>query len=126
MITKLVKYTDFNGNQVEEKLYFHLSQPELTEMQVSTQGGFAAKLQSIVDSKDEIAIIDMFKTILVKSYGVKSEDGRRFIKNDKLREEFTSSEAYNTLFVELLTNEEAAKAFMTGILPPQPKAPNTI
>lgn len=117
MLKKTVTYTDFNGEQVSEDLFFHLSQAELVEMEMSEKDGLSEALQRIIEAEDGKQIISQFKTIILSSYGKKSPDGKRFIKNQQLREEFESSEAYSTLFMELVTNTDSAIEFTNGIVP---------
>lgn len=118
MFKKVLVYTDFNGLEVKEEFCFNLTKAEILEMQLEKSGGFAESIQKIIDSKDTPSIIKIFKELLVKSYGIKSEDGKRFIKNDKIREEFTQTAAYSDLFVEFASNADSASAFVNGIMPP--------
>jgi hypothetical protein len=117
LLKKTITYEDFNGETTSEDLFFHLSKAELVELEMSHEGGLSVSLQKIVDAKDGKAIIAEFKSIILGSYGKKSEDGRRFIKNQALRDEFESSEAYSTLFMELVTDTDAAVEFINGVIP---------
>jgi hypothetical protein len=117
VLKKTITYTDFNGDEVKEDFFFHLSKAELVELEMSHDGGLSAAMQRIVETDDRGAIISEFKKIILLSYGKKSMDGKRFIKNATMREEFESSEAYSTLFMELVTVTEAAVDFMNGIIP---------
>lgn len=117
MLKKTITYEDFNNETVSEDLFFHLSKAELVELEMSHKGGLGAALQRIIEAEDGKAIIAEFKNIILSSYGKKSDDGRRFIKNQTLREEFESSEAYSTLFMELVTNTDAAIEFINGVIP---------
>lgn len=117
MLKKTITYTDYNDVERTEDFYFNLTKAEILEMELSTEGGLEKKVKEIVLSQDGEKITALFKTIILKSYGEKSSDGRRFIKNDTMREEFTQTEAYNLLFTELATNAEAAAAFVNGIIP---------
>lgn len=110
-------YTDFNGVERTEDFYFNLTRAELTEMELSTKGGLFAKVQQITASKDIPAIMEVFKELLLKSYGQKSPDGKRFIKTPELTEEFVQTQAYSDLFMELATNSTSAAAFVNGIMP---------
>ncbi|MDD4275616.1 MAG: hypothetical protein PHO33_01375 [Clostridia bacterium] len=87
------------------------------EMQLQKSGGFAEKIQKVIDAKDVPELVSIFKELILKSYGVKSDDGKRFIKTEKVREEFTQTEAYSDLYVELATNADSASAFVNGIIP---------
>jgi hypothetical protein len=118
LLKKRITYTDFNGEMTTEEFYFHLSKAELIEMEMSHKGGLHEYLQRIVASEDGKAIIEEFKDLILAAYGKRSEDGKRFIKNQDLRDEFASSEAYSQLFFELCTDAEKAAEFITGIVPP--------
>lgn len=117
MLKKTIKYTDFNGEETSEDYFFHLSKAELVELEMSHEGGFVESMQKVVAAEDNKTIIAEFKKIILQSYGKKSMDGKRFIKNQTMREEFESSEAYSTLFMELVTDTDAAIEFMNGIIP---------
>lgn len=121
MLTKKIKYEDYNGNQREETFCFNLTKAELMEMEMSTSGGLAEMIQSIVQAQDAPAIIKVFKDLVLKAYGEKSPDGKRFIKvNDAgvpLSIGFSQTEAYSQLFMELATDAEKAAEFINGIVP---------
>jgi len=117
MLKKTITYQDFNDEEVVEDFFFHMSKAELVELEMSHQGGLSEALKRIVAAEDGKSIIAEFKNIILSSYGKRSEDGRRFIKNQQLRDEFESSEAYSTLFMELVTDTAAAIAFVNGIVP---------
>lgn len=117
MLKKTVTYVDFNGDEVTEDLYFHLSKAEIVALELSEKGGLSEQLKRIVAAEDGKAIISEFKNILLSSYGKRSEDGKRFIKNQAIREEFESSEAYSTIFMELVMDAGVAAQFVKGIVP---------
>ena len=120
MLKKTITYTDYDGVERKEDFYFNLNKAELIEMELGTNGGLAKRIQKIVDSQDVTAIIKIFKDLVLKAYGVKSDDGKRFIKSKELSEEFAQTEAYANLFMELASNADEATRFMNGILPAQP------
>ena len=130
MLKKTITYTDYDGVERKEDFYFNLNKAELIEMELGTNGGLAKRIQKIVDSQDVTAIIKIFKDLVLKAYGVKSDDGKRFIKSKELSEEFAQTEAYANLFMELASNSEEATRFINGILPnmgnaiPAPPLPN--
>lgn len=117
MIKKLITYTDFNGAQQTDELYFNLSKAELTELQVSVNDGLDKQLKEIVTNGNAAEIIKMLKTIIAKSYGIRSEDGKRFIKREELSRDFLDSAAYDELFIQLASDPNAAMEFIKGILP---------
>ncbi len=120
MLKKTIVYEDYNGNEVTEDFYFNLSKAELVELQLSTKIGFAETLQEIIKAEDGQQIIDHFKKIILMAVGQKSEDGRRFIKTQEIRDDFSQTEAYSQLFVDLATNAEGAAEFIKGIVPLEP------
>ena len=122
MVKKTIKYTDYNGKEREEDYYFNLSKVELLEMEMSAEGGLENKIKKIVESDNKAEIVKYFKEIIKKSFGKKSEDGKRFIKNPKDFEEFEQTEAYVNLFMELATNADAGANFINGIIPQGLKA----
>jgi hypothetical protein len=117
VLKKTIVYENFNGEKVHEDFFFHLSKAELVELEMSTEGGLSESLQRIVAEEDTKKIVEEFKRIILLAYGVKSVDGRRFTKNQQLREEFESTEAYSALFMELVTDTDAAIGFVNGIIP---------
>lgn len=117
MYKKTITYTDYNGEKRTETFLFNFSKAELAELQLSTDGGLEVYIKRIVDTKDTKALVKIFKDLLLKSYGVKSDDGRRFIKSDELSTDFSQTEAYSEFFMELATDDKAAAEFINGIMP---------
>ena len=117
MLKKTIKYTDYDGNEREEEFYFNLNKAEVTEMELSKQGGLSEYIKRIVAAQDAPSLVELFKELICKSYGEKSLDGKRFVKSKELTEEFTQTEAYAELFVELASNAEEATKFVNGIMP---------
>lgn len=117
MLKKTITYVDYNGTQRTEDFYFNLSQAEIMEMEMSTVGGFVEMINRIVEAQDTPSLIKIFKDLILKTYGEKSLDGKRFIKSDEIREAFSQTEAYSQLFMELATNAAAAAEFVNGVIP---------
>ena len=117
MIKKTIAYTDYNGIERKEDFYFNLTKAEVMELEMSTQGGLAEMIQRIVAAQDQPAIIKIFKELIVKAYGVKSPDGKKFIKNQEVVDDFVQTEAFSELFMELATDADAAAKFVNGIVP---------
>lgn len=117
MYKKTVTYEDYNGVERTEDFYFNFTKAELMEMEMSTAGGLTAIADSIVKAKDGPAIIALFKDLLLKAYGVKDPEGRRFIKSKELSEEFSQSPAYSIIFMELAMDDVAGAEFVNGIIP---------
>lgn len=117
MIKETITYTDYNGTERKEDFYFNLTKAEIMEMEMSTKGGLAEMIQRIVAAQDQPAIIKIFKDLIIKAYGVKSPDGKRFIKNEEVVNEFVQTEAYSQLFMKLATDADAAANFVNGIVP---------
>lgn len=117
MLKKTITYTDYNEVERKEDFYFNLTKAEIMEMEMSISGGLTEMINRIVAAQDAPAIVKIFKELVLKAYGVKSPDGKRFIKSDELATEFAQTEAYSQLFMELATDADAASAFVNGIVP---------
>ena len=121
MLKKTIAYTDYNGVERKEDFYFNLSKAEIMEMEMSTSGGLTEMISKIVAAQDTPAIIKLFKDLVLRAYGEKSLDGKRFVKIDEngipLSRAFSQTEAYSVLFMELATDEESASEFVNGIVP---------
>ena len=117
MLVKHIKYVDFDDNERSEDFYFNLTKAEVAEMEMSTEGGLAKMLEKIVAEQDSRRIIEIFKDLILRSYGEKSPDGKRFTKNKEIGESFSNTEAYSELFMLLATDAEKASDFINGILP---------
>lgn len=117
MLKKIITYTDYNGVERTEPFYFNLSKAELMEMELGVTGGMTEMLNKIINAKDGPSLMKTFKEMIMKSYGVKSDDGKRLIKSEELSIAFTQTEAYSVLFMELITDDKAAADFVNGIIP---------
>ena len=117
MLKKTMTYTDFDGNERTEDFYFNLTQAELLEMEVSTEGGMEKFVKRIVDARSGKDIAEVFKTIILKAYGEKSLDGKHFVKTPEITENFKYTQAYSDLYMELAMDDAKASAFINGIIP---------
>lgn len=117
MLKKTIKYVDYDGNEREEDFYFNLSKPEIYNLQLTTDGGLDKLIDKIIKAKDKAQIITLFEKIIKMSYGEKSPDGKRFVKDEELTKAFTQTEAYSQLYMELATDDKAAADFINGIMP---------
>lgn len=117
MLKKTVTYKDFNGEDVTEDFFFNLNKAELIEIEMSYPGGFGKHIQAIAKAEDKPKLVEMFKKLLLTSYGVKSDDGKKFLKNQILRDEFEASTPYSDIFMELMTNEDFQTQFLNGVMP---------
>ena len=117
MIKYTKTYTDYNGNERTEDFYFNLSKAEVMKMEMSTSGGLAEHIQRVVNAQDMPTIISIFEDLVLKAYGIKSADGKRFEKSDAIREEFSQTAVYSDIFMELATDADKAAEFINGIIP---------
>ena len=117
MLKKTITYTDYNDVERTEDFYFNLTKAELMEMEMGAVGGLSGMIEKIVSANDAPAIIKVFKELVLKAYGDKSADGKRFIKSKKISHAFSQTEAYSQLFMELATDADAASKFVNGIAP---------
>ena len=123
MLKQTRTYMDYNGEKRTEDFYFNLTKAEIAEMELSTTGGIEQLVNKIISTQDFPELVKLFKDVLMRSYGEKSPDGKRFIKSKEFSEAFSQTEAYSDLFMELATDNEKAAAFINGIIP---KIDNTI
>lgn len=117
MLKKTITYTDYNGVERTEDFYFNLSKAEILEMELTVSGGYSDMIQKIIDAQDFPTIVSLWKELVLKAYGVKSPDGKRFIKNDEVREAFSQTEAFSILFMSLALDADEAGKFVNGIMP---------
>lgn len=118
MLCKTIKYVDFDGNEREEKFYFHMNKAEVIKwLTVSGDYTLDKVLERLSTERNAKKIMEIFEDLIHRSYGVKSLDGRRFVKNEENWKEFYETEAYSVLFTELVTDAKNAAAFVNGILP---------
>lgn len=117
MLKKTITYTDYDGLERTEEFRFNLTKAEVVDMELTTAGTFSETMKRIVAEKDIIRIAKLFKELLLKSYGVKSDDGKRFVKSPELSEAFSQTEAYSDLYIELLSNPEEAAKFFAEVAP---------
>lgn len=117
MLKKTITYNDYNGSELTEDFLFNLSKAEVLEMEMATPGGFSEMIQRVISTQNTPELIKIFKELILKSYGEKSADGKRFVKSPELSEAFSQTEAFSNLFMELATNADEAAAFVNGIMP---------
>jgi hypothetical protein len=117
MLKRNITYEDFNGNSQTNVFYFNLSKAELVEFEASVDGGLESTIRDIVAAENKRELIALFKRLILMSIGERSEDGQRFVKTDRVRDEFQQTNAYSELFMELATDDTAATEFIKGILP---------
>lgn len=117
MLKKTITYTDYNGNERTENFYFNINESELMDMEMGTTGGYREMLKLLSEKQDIPKIIKEIKRLILTSYGEKSLDGREFRKSEELSNAFLHTEAYNKLYMELLSNAEATAAFINGVFP---------
>ena len=116
MTKETITYTDLNGVERTEDFYFDLSKPEIVRMQVSEKGGYDVQLKSIASGDNGALIMEFFEKFIKNAYGVKSDDGRRFVKSEEISKSFMETPAYEILFEKLVTNADAASNFVNRVL----------
>ena len=117
MLKKTLTFEDYNGETRTEDFYFNLTKAELAEMELRVGGGMEAMINRMINERDSDKLTTMFKDIILSAYGEKSLDGRRFIKNQELRDSFVQTEAYSDLFISLISDQKEVESFIRGIMP---------
>lgn len=116
MIKKKVTYTDYDGKERTETLYFNLTEPEMVRLDVKYEGGLETVIQNLDPEARPAEVLELFETVIRTSYGEKSEDARYFVKDEKATDLFMQSGAYSALFMELIQDADAAAAFVNGLI----------
>ena len=117
MFAKEITYTDFDGEKRTEKFHFNLTQAECIELEALGKGGLEGYIRRIISSDDQVEILNIIKKVILLAYGEKTADGKRFYKNQQMKDAFAASEAYSALFMELLSGADKASEFMREIAP---------
>lgn len=117
MRKETITYVDYNGVERTEDFWFNFNKAELTEMELSVAGGLSATLEKISKTQDIPKIAEIFKKLILDSYGEKSDDGKRFIKDKEKTLAFSQTEAYVELYCKLARDAKAAADFINGIIP---------
>ena len=117
MLKKTITYTDYNGVERTEDFHFNLTKAEIMEMELTATGGLADMIQRVVKAKDQVAIIKVFKDLILKAYGEKTPDGKRLVKSEEVSAAFSQTEAYSQLFMELALDDKAAADFINHVVP---------
>lgn len=117
MFKKVIKFTDFFGNEKTEEKYFNLSESEILDAQFDSKGDFAQLIQGIANTQDRETLGKLFKEIILRSYGEPSPDGIYFNKSKEIRDKFESSAPYNALYMELLVDADKASEFINKVIP---------
>lgn len=125
MLAKEIKYVDFLGQERTETFHFNLSKSEVLKMELGVSGGLTRLIKTLLAEQNSPKLIDLYEKIILDSYGVISPDGRQFIKNEEVRNSFAQTDAYNQLFMELLTDENKAMSFIRAIVPVTDEKPLT-
>lgn len=117
MLKKTISYVDYNGIPCSDDFYFNLSKPEIVEMEYSVEGGFSEFLTKIARENNPAKIIEAFKLIVLKAYGEKSADGKRFLKSREISEAFFQTGAYEVMFMEFIEDPSKFEEFVNAVVP---------
>lgn len=121
MLKKTITYTDYNDMERTEDFYFNLSTAELMELKLTTPDGYDGYMQNIVNAQNNQLLIKIMKDLIIQAYGEKTLDGKQFVKvgpsGNKLSTDFVQTEAFSKMFMELVTDSDAASSFVMGIMP---------
>ena len=117
MYKKNITYTDFNGDERTDAFYFNLSDAEILELQVSYGGDMSRIMSNMLEKRDAKGLLGIITDLIRTSYGEKSSDGKRFMKNQEVKDSFVTTDAYSKLVLELLNDEKEFEKFMTNVIP---------
>lgn len=117
MLKKTIEFEDFNGNKRKEDHYFNLTKSEIMKMEMSTKGGLTEMINNVIAAQDTPAVLKIFEDLVAASYGRKDADGRGFVKSQEIFESFKYTNAYDELFMELISDPKKAAEFFNGLIP---------
>lgn len=117
MIKKTIAYVDFNGNERSDDFYFNLTIDELLELELSPTESVQNYLERIIKSNDGVEIYKVFRNIVLKAYGKKSDDGLRFVKSEEARNEFSQTNAFSELLFGFMKDAGSAADFINALIP---------
>lgn len=117
MIKKTVTYKNFNDVEVTEDCYFNYTEAQLADLEMSVGGGLSATLRSLSAAQNETELYKFFRQLILGAYGIKSPDGRKFMKSKEISEDFEQTAAYNAIFMELVTDTDKAIEFVNNLIP---------
>lgn len=117
MLKKTITYVDYDGRERTEDFWFNLSKTELTKLDAELPGGVLGVLRKIIDKQDRKALVDFIETLILRSYGEKTPDGKRFVKTIDMVEEFMQTPAYDVLFMSILSDTDSQTSFINGVIP---------
>ncbi len=117
MITREVTYIDYNGDEQTEKYYFDLTVPEMLELSFSSAGDIQSTLERLSNSRKVGEIFNIIQMIIFKSVGVKSDNGKRFIKNEEVLNDFKQSRGYESFLMKMMQDTDYASKFIEQLIP---------
>lgn len=116
MLKHTVTYTDFNGDEVTEDLYFHLSIPEIAKLEAKFGKELVTYAKELAKKEDANGMIEFLEEMVLGAYGEKTKDGRSFHKDPQARKDFEYSQAYAELFKQLILDQEFGQKFGEGLV----------
>lgn len=116
MLAEKIKYVDLDGQELEETFYFNLSKAEMVELEL-IYGGLEDYMNRLVQDRNTAELVKFYKAFILKAYGERGVDRKRFIKSQELRDKFEQTDAFSELFCKLTLDIDYAKRFLMGILP---------
>ena len=122
MIKKVIKYTDFNGQNRSEVAYFNLNKLEVLKLTAKLGMDIDKYAKQLAESEDLAKMLQFIEDIILMAYGEKSQDGRSFVKSKDRTAEFESSNAFAELFDQLVTNPQQTAQFASGIVGAKPSS----
>lgn len=117
MFSRDFEYTGYDGQPKKDTYWFNLTEAELYEIDLSSIRGFTGEMTKLLKEERTKEIVDAFKSIILGAVGSVSADGRKFIKNEEIKEDFYRSKAYSQLFVELVSSGEKLAEFLRAAIP---------
>jgi hypothetical protein len=115
MISKTIKYVDYNGVEKSGTYWFNMSRADLLKLELETEEGWADRVKKLISEQNVREVIKLITQFVDDAYGVKTPDGS-FKKSPELLEAFKQTDAYSELLWEFVERPDEFGDFINGIV----------
>lgn len=117
MFSRIFTYMGYDNKEHKDTWWFNLSESELYKMEIGSVGGVNGLMNRLLRENEPGKVVDIFEKIILGAVGERSIDGRKFVKNEDIRQDFYQSPAYNELFMELVSKPDNFRNFLLACIP---------
>lgn len=123
MYITTVKYEDFDGKTIKKNLLFHMSTKDWVKADAEKKavGGYEQYLSKQLgepgSNVEPAVVLETLEDIIRRSYGERSEDGEKFVKDPERTDHFMESLAYDAFLDDLIYTDGFSTAFVQALIP---------